>query len=448
MPRDNSLHPRLAELLEGIFSSSLDDAPAVLKGITAELKSSNIVSVQKKLCNRLREKRGISTTASMLVACVLHRTGFRPQRIMHFISIYLPSVISVAQYQFLFSSIFNRTAPIPGPILYDITQYTYLEKKLLAKKSVEIALKLNKTPAILLFLYLLSLREDLSNENVELILLVLKTYCPSFKPRERGIGISHEEYEEIQEAYRTAQKKKRITRTQAGVPVAAQVAEKVDKDSASYFLDKYFSDEALARQIVPGGEDRLNKAQNAEKTGAGAGSGKKDVSSSTRGGTVKKMAKPAPVSDRGKSGRKKKASGAAAFLRKPAIALGVPAALAVLLLLLFLVLLPLLRTASPAESADVNRHAAEASQEPPSPAPAAAPPASSAQASATAGQPSESVPPSYTVRGGDSLWKIYLSLKQAGKVTGSWQDFLHSVPRESGIGDPDLIYPGETIKVP
>ncbi len=443
MPHDKSLQPRLAELLERIYESSLEDAPGVLKEITAQLKPSNYVPVQKKLCKRLRGKRGLSTTAVMLVACILHRTGFRPQRIMHFISIYLPSIVSLAQFQFLFSSIFSETVPIPESILYDVTQYTYLEKRLLAKKSVEIALKLmeNKTPSILLYLYLLSLREDLSNENVELILLVLKTYCPSFKPRERGIGISQEEYEEIQEAYRIAQKKQRVTHREPGAPEAERVEEKVDRNSASYFLDKYFSDEALAKQIVQNGKDHPKSAEEAKKIMAGADLGGGESPAPFKGKSAKKPARPASKSGHGKSASSQKKKWGKSWIRgKTAVLLGVPAVIAAILLLLFLVLLPRQRRATSSETEGLDKSAAAPVVESPPSEPAQSPPVPAKPS--VSGQ---TIP--YMVKGGDSLWKIYHSLKQAGKVKGSWEDFVRSVPQESGIHDPDRIYPGNTITV-
>jgi nucleoid-associated protein YgaU len=450
MPHDNSLQPRLAELLERIYKSSLEDAPGILKEITAQLKPLHYVPLQKKLCKRLREKRGLSTTAAMLVACILHRTGFRPQRIMHFISIYLPSVVSLAQFQFLFSSIFNETVPIPESILYDISQYTYLEKKLLAKKSVEIALKLmeNKTPSILLYLYLLSLREDLSNENVELILLVLKTYCPSFKPRERGIGISHEEYEEIEEAYRIAKEKKRITHRIPGTPEAKRIGEKVDGVSASYFLDKYFSDEALAKQIVQTAKDRPKSVGAAKKIKVGARLGGGESLAPLGVKSAKKPARPAPGVLRSNTRRReksaspqKKKSGKNRSRGKTAVLLGVPAVIAAILLLLFLVFIPRQSRSTSSGTAGLDKSATGPVVESPPSEPAQSPPAPA--------KPSVSgrtIP--YTVKGGDTLWKIFLSMKQTGKVKESWQDFLRSVPRESGIRDPDLIYPGNAITIP
>ena len=146
------------------------------------------------------------------------------------------------------SAIFLGEPPIPASLLYDITQYTYLEKRLLVRKSIEISdtLKGSLSPAVLLHLYLLSLRDDLSNENVQLIALIMKNCFPAQEVRTRIGGTSLEEYGEIARAWKNAEKRSLDLEINRASGAEGRGARAFDRDSASYFLDKYFSDEALS----------------------------------------------------------------------------------------------------------------------------------------------------------------------------------------------------------
>ena len=104
-------------------------------------------------------------------------------------------------------------------------------------------LKASLSPAVLLFLYLLSLRDDLSNENIQLIALIMKNCFPAQEVRTRIGGASLEEYGEIARAWKNAEGRSLDLETGRGSGPRNERA--LRQDSASFFLDRYFSDEAL-----------------------------------------------------------------------------------------------------------------------------------------------------------------------------------------------------------
>ena len=183
------------------------------------------------------------------MACVLHLTGFPAHRILHFLSLYIPGTVTLSQFDLAISAFFIGQPPVPQSLLYDLTQYTYLEKRLLVRKGMEISdrLKDSLSPEVLLYLYLLSLRDDLSNENVQLISLVMKNCFPALEVRTRLGGASLEEYGELARAWKMANSRTFPADVLRGSRVAERPARSFDRDSASFFLDKYFSDEVLAK---------------------------------------------------------------------------------------------------------------------------------------------------------------------------------------------------------
>lgn len=50
----------------------------------------------------------------------------------------------------------------------------------------------------------------------------------------------------------------------------------------------------------------------------------------------------------------------------------------------------------------------------------------------------------HVVQHGDSVWKIYLSLRAGGRA-GEWKDFLKLVKETNDLSDPDRIYPGDLL---
>ncbi|MGA2479543.1 MAG: LysM domain-containing protein [Spirochaetia bacterium] len=248
MPREKRLSSRLDTLLDAIFEP-LSDPFSTYWEIAAELEPGTNAPAQRKIKRTLEAKNQIGTEAALLVACVLHLTGFPAHRILHFLSLYIPSTVSLSQFELSVTTIFVGEPPVPQSILYDLTQYTYLEKRLLIRKGQEVSsrLKDSLSPEVLLFLYLLSLRDDLSNENVQLISLVMKNCFPALEVRTRLGGASLEEYGELARALKAASRGPLSAEALRGARTPEPPPRIFDRDSASHFLDKYFSDEALAQ---------------------------------------------------------------------------------------------------------------------------------------------------------------------------------------------------------
>ena len=247
MPRAERLSTRLDSLLEAIFEA-VPDPVSLYEDIAGHLRGDQLAQAQKKIRKILQRKGEIRAESAVLIACVLHLTGFPAHRILHFLSLYIPGGIRLALFELAVSAIFLGEPPIPSSLLYDLTQYTYLEKRLLARRSIEISEQLRGalTPGVLLYLYLLSLRDDLSNEHIHLISLILKNCFPELEVRPRLGGASLEEYGEIARDWKIAAKRSLNLDIGIGARAEGRGGRAFDRDSASYFLDKYFSDESLA----------------------------------------------------------------------------------------------------------------------------------------------------------------------------------------------------------
>jgi hypothetical protein len=260
MPREKELSSRLDSLLEAIFGERPDPF-AIFWEIASDLRPEQYLAFTKRIRRTLRAKAPIGTDSALLVACVLRLTGFAPHRLLHFLSLYIPGTLRLSQFEFAVQALFTHGLPIPETMLYDLTQYTYLEKRLLVRKSMEVSAKLKDalSPDLLLYFYLLSLRDDLSNENVQLIALIMKNCFPALELRTRLGGATLEEYGEMAKAWRYAEQ--RTLSLDAAKADAARAVRPFNRESASFFLDKYFSDTALAKQQEDAAMEALVAAQ-------------------------------------------------------------------------------------------------------------------------------------------------------------------------------------------
>jgi nucleoid-associated protein YgaU len=511
MPRDRKLSSRLETLLDAIFEPHADRFGLYWE-IAAELEPRANPAVQKKIRRSLEGREGTGANAAVLVAAVLHLTGFPPQRVLHFLSLYVPSTVSLAQFEFAVTALFMGDPPVPQSVLYDLTQYTYLEKRLMIRKGLDISERLKGSlgPDVLLYLYLLSLRDDLSNENVQLITLVMKNCFPAQDVRNRLGAVSLEEYGELARAWKTASQRSLSDETLRGNRTPEPPPRAFDRDSASHFLDKYFSDEALAqthaRVVKP-----LPRSTGPASLASAPETGRRlDGDGRVTGTRTRKPAaaeqKPsstratAAVTERGRRAR----SAGAPAARRPAPreltgsapgrepgprSAAVEAAAA-----------PSRRgRAAGLEDVDVGADA-------PASSPARTPrasrrhraakidvgpmrlvfvvvpfcvavlagavvpilesrpawhvtaPSAQAPAPATAATPAvpsaptpaaPAAPPvtKYVVRPGDSVWKIYHSLGRQPGGGADWQRFLSTTRALNGLDDPDTILPGRVLDI-
>jgi nucleoid-associated protein YgaU len=502
MPRAESLSPRLDALLEAVFQAP-GDPVSLYWEIAGHLRDDQLAQAQKKIRKSLRQKGEIGAESAVLVACVLHLTGFPAHRILHFLSLYVPGGIRLSLFELAVGAIFLGEPPIPAALLYDLTQYTYLEKRLLARRSIEISEKLKSSlgPGVLLYLYLLSLRDDLSNENIHLIALIMKSCFPALEVRTRVGGASLEEYGEIARAWKNAEQRSRALDVGAGTGAVKRGGRPFDRDSASFFLDRYFSDDALAemraaapppsarksarrptevqlpvepragtgpRLDLDGGRRRLaSKAGDqhasidrppdrdpvspqitARSTETVAGEASKSIRPRqktrarsaappmkregplhanhrpvrrTRQRTVngKPHASPAPGPRAWKRG-----TGPSAVFPKV-----VPTLFAALVVAVLLVSVP-------AGFRGVGWSAS----------PVIAPPAPAQPAPA---QPAPSPPmtTTYVVKPGDSLWKIFTSVRSQEPDRRGWMDFLANTRSANSLNDPDRLQPGRILTI-
>jgi len=411
MPRAEKLSSRLDALIEEIFSSPSDPF-ALYWNIAAQLGRSQLAQVQTKIRKTLRQMGEIGTEPAVLLACVLHLTGFPAHRLLQFLSLYIPGGIRLSLFELALGAIFLGTPPIPGHLLYDLTQYTYLEKRLLVRKSLEIsdALKGSLGPDVLLFLYLLSLRDDLSNETIQLVALIMKNCFPSQEVRTRLGGASLEEYGEIARAWKNAEQRSLDPEIGPG----GGSARPFDRNSASFFLDKYFSDEALSRMRASAPPPPKRRVQ------------------------------PRPAASRAPA-EPKSPEEPAAISRSTRLLFLAPTVCAAVLLGLLLTRMP---SVGPGPGA-----IAPVLSPVPAPAPTVAPSDVAPPSAPVEPQP---LPPvqvvpsapettSYVVRPGDSLWKIFTSMRAQTSDGKGWMDFLSTTQSMNSLGDPDRLQPGKVL---
>jgi hypothetical protein len=507
MPREKRLSSRLDTLLDAIFEPH-SDAFSLYWEIASELEPGNNAPAQKKIKRTLEARSEIGTQAALTVACVLHLTGFPAHRILHFLSLYVPSTVSLSQFELAVTTIFVGDPPVPQSLLYDLTQYTYLEKRLLIRKGLEISsrLKDSLSPEMLLFLYLLSLRDDLSNENVQLISLVMKNCFPALGVRTRLGGASLEEYGELARALKAAGRGSLSADALRGARTSEPPPRVFDRDSASHFLDKYFSDEALAQTTTrvtkplhkpaPPVPARTSPRLDLERdVGRAAPAKKREAAAQAPAAEEKRWEPPgaparrapeaaAPLTVR-RAPAAPAARAAAEAPRRAATDTPSPArrARAVAVetpdaeppsaadhprrarapgrgkgaspgngrMLLFFLLAPFciaLLAAAVVPIIESRAHAipAEAAAVQ-APAPQVAAPAASPQPVAPAPAPAAPAVTRYVVQRGDSVWKIYRSLGRESGDGKGWQEFLSTTRTLNRLDDPDTILPGKVLNI-
>ena len=463
MPRAERLSTRLDSLLEAVLESPLDPV-SLYWDIAGLLRSDQLAQAQKKIRKALRQKGEIRAESAVLIACVLHLTGFPAHRILHFLSLYVPGGIRLSLFELAISAIFLGEPPIPASLLYDLTQYTYLEKRLLARRSIEISeqLRASLSPGVLLYLYLLSLRDDLSNENIQLIALIMKNCFPDLEVRTRIGGASLEEYGEIARAWKLAEHRSLNLDLGIGTGAERRGGRPFDRDSASFFLDKYFSDESLAemRASAPPPEARKPVPRStARKKREGTtrlvhpGTARPRHTEGTRDAEERPSDREeqagdreehvsdteeqvsAPTSSQPRTAPTSRKARRVADRTPVRLLLAAPVVVAALVVAVLMLSVPAgFRDGGGMTPATVAR--AEHASAPVGPAapplkPAASPP----------------VTTTYVVKPGDSLWKIFTSARSQKPDRGGWMDFLSTAQSMNSLDDPDRLQPGKVLTI-
>ena len=465
MPGDDDFTRRLDTLLDDLLGDRPVEAPDILLRIRRLLAPSNHALAQGRLTRRLKTIRKYSAERAVRAACAMHLSGVPPHRLVHFLSASLPGSVSLSQFELAGRFIFDDDPPVSPQLIYDITQYPYLEKKLLTQRSVELArgLKGSLTSRLLLYLYMLSLRDDLSNENAHLILLILRICFPALKVSGRT-QISAAERREVADAWENVQKSARYAQI-LPVPRGEARADRLPRESASYFLDKYYSDAGLVtgaatavREEISPVLGRLSFTRSSARGGVprtaqtvkqGSAKGKRARRNSARtairrmarrperpGAALRSapravMARPIPESvaqPASSSAKGKKAGGRLRGWSRSGrtLWLGPFILAAVLFVAAFGACFELRGGVRRASTAGAIIETPLATQ-----------PTAARQAP----------PPTHVVQRGDSLWKIYRSLHDEGTVVGEWKDFLRLMSEQNDLPDPDKIYPGNVLSI-
>jgi len=502
MPRAQRLSSRLDSLLDAVFRP-VADPRALFDQIAEELSPAQLAQAQKKIRKALREEREVGADAAVITACVLHCTGFPAHRILRYLSLYVPDTVPPSLLLLAVDVIFRGKQPLSESLLYDLTQYTYLEKRLLVRKSAEIseALRPQVGPELLLFLYLQALRDDLSNENVRLIALVLRDCAPSLVLRTRAGGVSADESDEVVRAVKAVESRTLEPAAEASAGRSRKAESRpFDRQSASAFLDKYFSDEALARmrEVAPPPPVRKPAAVKASpplereitveirtvgkpapartrtahapqtlpstsaptpETGSPSprtrvpGGARAEVKATRRAAAP--AAEPAAPRARGRAAahpaasRQRQPAAPRAAVARAAVARAEPSssrhawlpAWVPIWRGTWLLIAPTLVGAAAAGALLLAVPAGPHR----SPAPAAVQPAPAAVQPAPAVQPPPAPPTvTYTVKPGDSLWKIFSSRNSDRR---RWEGFLSTTQSVNGLDDPNRLRPGKTLTI-
>ncbi len=157
MPGDHRTPSRLKALLTNLLDEHVPDPSHALKELSRALTSADQGVVLRRVAGRVRSALGLSTDGAVRAICVMHFSGVPIPRIVRFLADNLRGPLNLPQFELAVRFVFDNTAPLPQQLVYDLTQYTYLENALLARRGAELSARLQDslTPPVLLYLYLL-----------------------------------------------------------------------------------------------------------------------------------------------------------------------------------------------------------------------------------------------------------------------------------------------------
>ncbi|MCK5093452.1 MAG: hypothetical protein KAR18_01925, partial [Spirochaetes bacterium] len=170
----------LSIIIDKLFFDKIDSLSNEYKNLKSRINSTDYPSINTKIYKRLESVKILDHTRTLLIGSVLKLTGSDEKDLLQFFTSYLKEKISLKQLNFIEYSIFNNNIPLSSDIVFDLTDYFLFDKKAIFKKAAALneSLEDDFNEKTLLFLFFLSYRNDLSNENRELIFLIFQAFAP------------------------------------------------------------------------------------------------------------------------------------------------------------------------------------------------------------------------------------------------------------------------------
>lgn len=170
----------LSIIIEKLFFEKIESLSNEYKNLKSRLNSTDYSYINTEINKRLESVKIPDHTRTLLIGSILKLTGSDEKDLLQFFSTYLKEKISLKQFNFIEFSIFNNNIPLSSDIVFDLTDYFLFEKKAIFKKAAALneCLEDDFNEKTLLFLFFLSYRNDLSNENRELIFHIFQAFAP------------------------------------------------------------------------------------------------------------------------------------------------------------------------------------------------------------------------------------------------------------------------------
>jgi nucleoid-associated protein YgaU len=169
-----------ASIAQRLLKKSGSDLFREYGEIRSLLQREDYPRVRKEITVRIRPEKRLETDRVLLIGSVLKLTGAGKPSLFKFFSNHYPPSINLEQFQFIERTLFGGVSPVPSDVRFDLIEYSYFDNALVFRKAFALAgaLALDLSRDILLYLFLLFARIDLSNENKMLVGLILNALAP------------------------------------------------------------------------------------------------------------------------------------------------------------------------------------------------------------------------------------------------------------------------------
>jgi len=169
-----------ASIAQRLLKKSGSDLFREYGEIRSLLQREDYPRVRKEITARIRPEKRLETDRVLLVGSVLKATGAGKSSLFKFFANHYPPSINLEQFQFIERTLFGGVSPVPSDVRFDLIEYSYFDNALVFRKAFALAgaLALDLSRDILLYLFLLFARIDLSNENKMLVGLILNALAP------------------------------------------------------------------------------------------------------------------------------------------------------------------------------------------------------------------------------------------------------------------------------